>query len=47
MNGRYANIKKKAFASFEMIKIFLIKEFTHQIWVVFRVSRPFVKLMSR
>lgn len=46
MNRRYANIKKKAFASFEMIKI-LIKEFTHQIWVVFRVSRPFVKLMSR
>lgn len=37
--------KKNAFASFKMTKIFLIQELTHQIWLVFRVSRLFVKLM--
>ena len=38
---------KNAFASFEIIKIFLISELTHQIWMVFRFSRPIVKLMSK
>lgn len=47
-NGRYTKIlKKNAFASFEMIKIFLISELTHQIWMVFRFARPSVKLMSK